>query len=176
MSMIVSINTDCFDTYSDVYIDYQNFVDLRGWVARSSTSISISSITASASCNGANQFTVQRTGTATDGFADYHIEPDIDQNWSAYDEISFDICGGSVPYIVYIRDTDSGYTSLGKSTSGGSNSFTLPTNVNRKDRIDDIILRVLNQDLPGNTPITYRIEVVRVYPFLQLSHLHTVVA
>lgn len=153
------IPADCFTTY----INYQNVVDNRGYVASSDpTSITISPISASGSCSGANQFTYQRQGQSTNGFADYHINPTVNtsQNldWSMYSEISFDICSGNVPYIVYIRDMTSGYTSLGKSINGGDNTFRLPDDLNRKDEVDDIILRVVTQDLPDTNPVTFSLS------------------
>ena len=155
---VTQLNPNCIDSY----IDYVNAVDSRGWVARSSPSLTISAPAATAACSGANQFTVQRVGTQTDGFADYHINPstpgNATLNWSNYSEIHFDICGGDVPYIVYVRDAIAGYSSLGLTMSGGDNSFSLPTDVSRKDEVNDIILRIRNQDLDGNTPVTVNIS------------------
>jgi len=92
---------------------------------------------------------------------DFHINPGT-LDWSDYEAISFDICQGNVPYLVYVRDLNAGYTLLGTSNTGGDGLFSLPTDVTRKDEVNDLILRVRNQDLPNNTPVTFSISEIKL--------------
>ena len=144
------------------YVSFSNTVTNEAWTAKLGNSISITPVSGSTFCGGTNQFTVKRTGNENSGFADFHYLSTTAADWSEYDFLSIKMCGGAVPYQVFIKDSSVGHSLLGKAPVGGDYTFNLPNNLDRKDQVDDILIRVLTNDLALNQSVTFSLSSIQL--------------
>ena len=144
------------------YVSFSNTVKSEGQTAKLGNDISVTPVSGSSFCGGTNQFTVRRTGSGGSGFADFHYIPTTAANWSTYDFMSIKMCGGAVPYQVYIKDSSLGYSLLGKAPVGGDFTFDLPNNQDGKNQVDDIVIRVLTSDLAVNQSATFSLSNIQL--------------
>ncbi len=142
-------------------VDYGSGVESRATVhTRNASNITITTPRNSNNCGKSNWFDVKRVGAASD-YVDYRLSVP-NENWSNKTTLSLNMCQGAVRYRVYIRDADQKYTNLGDAINGGSHTFNLPTTVNRKDKVTQVLLRVFGAHMTAGQSVRFFLNEMEV--------------
>lgn len=160
--LILTVNNSSTPTSTCTKVaDYNSGVDSRGRVyTRNASNITITTPRNTNACSKANWFDVARVGAASD-YADYRFTI-ANENWSDASTLSLNLCQGAVRYRLYIRDANQGYTNLGDAVNGGSHTFNLPTTINRKDKVTQVLLRVFAAHMTAGQSVRFYLNEMEI--------------
>ncbi|MEM9836729.1 MAG: hypothetical protein AAF828_09515 [Bacteroidota bacterium] len=136
-------NGGCFDL-----TDYIGAVDKRGSLGRNGSGVSFSNIRYAGGGFGTNYWDMTVSNASANHYVDYNYNIPA-QDFSNFEtiEIGFSYGSNNPDFVLYIRDTEQGYTNLG---SGNAGTYNLPTNAARKNAVSQIKIRFRTSNLGAN--------------------------